>query len=167
MKAAAPAESDADMMPDPVPPTPTAAQEPEGQVVTESLPVAHYQPLSEKQHAALPEFADGADISIILVNNRFYPSTIRLRGGSTARLLFTTVNRKPAALVMERLQVQRWIGREDRPPMGISEVEHAKWELTREVGMDRITEIVIHPTDGTYTFHDALSGATGEIIVEK
>jgi len=106
----------------------------------------------------LSEFPSGPEVAIILAQSRFYPSRIRLKAGEKTRLVFATVNRKPAALVMEQFQVQRWVA--------ASPVPHQPWEITRELSIDRLTEIIVEPTQGSYSFHDALSGAVGEIIVE-
>jgi hypothetical protein len=50
------------------------------------------------------------EISIILSDNRFYPSKIHLHDGQKVRLIFTTLNPKPAALMVETLNIQKWIG---------------------------------------------------------
>lgn len=50
-----------------------------------------------------------SDFSIILSNNEFYPSKVILKSGTNVRLLFTTTNRKSSALVIERLNIQRWV----------------------------------------------------------
>lgn len=105
----------------------------------------------------------GTEIAIILSRDRFYPSQIRIRAGVPTTLIFTTVNKKPAALVIEPLAVQRWIASESPDP-----VERATKpaEITREINGDRATTVSFEPTKGKYGFHDALSGARGEIIVE-
>lgn len=105
------------------------------------------------------------DIAIILAHNQFFPSKIRMKEGIQTRLIFTTVNKKPAALVIERLQIQRWIAKEkERTPS--SELERSRWEVNREISSTKITEITLDPKKGTYAFHDAISGAAGEIEVE-
>jgi hypothetical protein len=104
------------------------------------------------------------EVSIILSNNKFFPSKFRLREGLPTKLFFTTVNKRPGALIIERLKVQRWIAKE-KPP-GDSEADRARWESSHEINSNKITEVVIEPKAGTYNFHDALSGATGEITVE-
>jgi hypothetical protein len=105
------------------------------------------------------------EVSIILVEKEFFPSKIRLKEGVQTRLFFTTTNEKPAAVVVEQLQIQRWVAKEgeQKPP---SEEERAKWEAAKEVSKNRVTEVVIEPRRGTYSFHDVLSGAKGQIIVE-
>lgn len=105
------------------------------------------------------------DIAIILAHNQFFPSRIRLKEGIQTRLIFTTVNKKPAALVIERLQIQRWIAKE-KDPTPTSELERSKWEVNKEISSTKITEITLEPKKGTYAFHDAISGAAGEITVE-
>jgi hypothetical protein len=105
------------------------------------------------------------DISIILANNQFYPSRIRLKEGIQTRLIFTTTNKRPAALVVERLQIQRWIAKEDEQKSS-SEMERIRWEVSRELNASRVTEIIVDPKEGIYSFHDAMTGASGEITVE-
>lgn len=106
------------------------------------------------------------DIAIILSNNQFFPSKIRLKEGVETRLIFTTTNKKPAALVMERLHIQRWIAKE-KEPVPASELDRARWEVNRELSASKMTEVVLDPKEGIYSFHDAISGASGEIEVEK
>lgn len=132
-----------------VPPQPEAAATPA--VVKEQLDKG--APASE----ATPE----AEVAVILSGHRFYPARIRLKEGQAIKLVFTTLNKKAAALVMEQLQVQRWIAKED----GSTNME-SETEITRELSHLRITEISLRPKKGTYSFHDALSGAVGEIVVE-
>ena len=48
----------------------------------------------------------------------------------------------------------------EKPPRG-------KWEMEREINASRVTEVLLDPKVGTYSFHDAISGAHGEIIVTK
>jgi hypothetical protein len=122
------------------------------------------QRLPDLRKGSEPPFPSGPEVSVILAENRFYPSKIRLREGEPIRLVFTTVNPKPAALILEGLGMQRWL-KQNMPPSS-SEEARARWEVTREIASDRLTEIVLEPQPGTYTFHDALSGATGEITVE-
>lgn len=124
---------------------------------TKKLPIPPSTPMTPM--AGVP------DIAIILSNNQFFPSRIRLKEGIQTRLIFTTVNKKPAALVIERLQIQRWIAKE-KEQTPTSELERSKWEVNKEVSSTKITEVTIDPKKGTYAFHDAISGATGEITVE-
>lgn len=102
-----------------------------------------------------------AEIAIILHNSRFYPSRIKLKEGQPTRLFFTSLNQKPAALIVEELRVQRWIAKETG-----SAPQAPAGEISRELSQNRITEISLQPKRGTYMFHDALSGAVGEILVE-
>lgn len=95
-----------------------------------------------------------SDIAILLSNNQFYPSRVRMKEGIKTRLIFATINKKPAALIIEKLQVQRWIAKEE------------KLEITREISSSKVTEVLLSPAKGEYTFYDALSGASGEIVVE-
>jgi hypothetical protein len=114
---------------------------------------------------ALPPLPGVADVSVILMNNQFYPSRIMLKDGVQTRLIFTTTNKRPAALVIERLQIQRWVAKEEERKAS-SEDERIRWEVNRELNSSRVTEVVIEPKEGVYSFHDAMSGATGEITVE-
>lgn len=103
-----------------------------------------------------------AEIAVILHNNRFYPARIKLKEGQATRLFFTSLNQKPAALIVEELQVQRWIARES----AAAPAPAPAGEISRELSLNKITEVSLQPKRGTYMFHDALSGAVGEIIVE-
>lgn len=107
-----------------------------------------------------------SDFSIILSNNEFYPSKIVLKSGSSIRLLFTTTNRKPAALVIEKLNIQRWVASQaaENPKR---DVDRAKYEVNRELNSNRVTEIELTPKPGVYSFHDVITGAAGEISVEE
>ena len=98
---------------------------------------------------------------MVLSQDRFVPSKVRLREGQPTRLIFTTVNRKPAALVIESLHVQQWLAREPAEADSTSDTE-----VTRELSSNRVTEVMLDPRRGRYIFHDAISGATGEISVE-
>lgn len=102
------------------------------------------------------------DVAIILSNNQFFPSRIRIKEGNQTRLIFATLNKKSAALIIEKLQVQRWIAKEDPA----AQAEKVKFEVTKEISVNKTTEVVVTPVRGTYTFYDALSGAAGEIVVE-
>ena len=95
-----------------------------------------------------------SDIAVLLANNQFFPSRIRLKEGMQTRLIFATLNKKSAALIIEKLQVQRWIAREE------------KQEITREISSSKVTEVLLNPVRGSYSFYDAISGASGEIVVE-
>lgn len=112
------------------------------------------------------EVPTSPEVAIILVNNQFYPSRIRLKEGNQTRLYLTTTNEKPAAVVVEQLQIQRWIAKEGGAKKPQNEMERARMEVTREVTKNRVTEILIDPIRGTYSFHDVISGARGQIIVE-
>lgn len=114
------------------------------------------------QAPGLPADYQGAEVAVILTRGQFIPSTIKLRTGMRTRLVFATVNPKPGALVIEGMNLQRWVPNGEpaaqRPPERI--------EIEREVASDRVTEIVFDPISGNFPFHDALSGARGEIVVE-
>lgn len=117
--------------------------------------------LDKLGNSPLPEVPQDAEVAVILMNARFYPSRLRLKEGQPTKLIFTSLNPKPAALIVEQLQVQRWIAGEG----GIA-ITEAQPEITRELTPNRITEVLLEPKRGTYSFHDALSGAVGEIVVE-
>ncbi len=108
----------------------------------------------------------GPEFAILLTDGKFRPARVRLRAGETSKILFTTLGPKPAALIIERLRVQKWLTRPEeaakRSPASVA----APWEINRELTANRLTEIAIEPVKGNYTFHDAISGASGEIIVE-
>jgi hypothetical protein len=106
------------------------------------------------------------EVAVILANKQFYPSRIRLKDGVQTRLFFTTINEKPAAVVVEKLQIQKWVSKEVNSRQPASEQDRAKWEATREVTKDRITEILMEPLRGSYSFHDVITGAKGQITVE-
>ncbi len=108
---------------------------------------------------ALP---DGSEVAIILSRDRFFPSQIRIRAGMPTTLVFTTVNKKPAALVIERAAGQRSLASAE-PSLDRAT---QPTEITRELGNDRVTTISFDPAQGKYGFHDALGAARGEIIVE-
>ncbi len=113
-------------------------------------------------NSPLAEIPLEPEIAIILSAQRFFPARVRIKEGQATRLLFTSLNSRPAALVIEQLQVQRWIAN-DQPTNGPNRVPA---EILREIGNNRMTEVLLQPQRGTYTFHDALSGAVGEIVVE-
>lgn len=105
------------------------------------------------------------EVSIILANQTFFPARVQLRAGLQTRLYFTTTQKGPAALIIERLNIQRWIAKEGNA-VRVNDTDGAPWEITRQLDRDRMTEIVITPRKGTYAFYDALSGARGELVVE-
>lgn len=105
------------------------------------------------------------EVAIILVNKEFYPAKVRLKGGVQTRLFFTTTNEKPAAVIVEQLQIQRWVAKENEMEPQ-TESERAKWEAAKEVSRNRVTEITVEPRKGTYIFLDAITGAKGQLIVE-
>lgn len=114
---------------------------------------------------AMPPLPGVPDVAIILSNSQFLPSKVRLKDGISTRLLFTTTSGKPAALVIERLQVQRWIAKEGEPPAE-NEVARSRYQVFRELSSTKVSDITIDPKPGVYQFYDALSGAAGEIVVE-
>ena len=105
-----------------------------------------------------------AEAAVILSRNQFYPQRVHVPQGTRVRIWFTTVEAKPAALIVEGLQMQRWIASEN-PSLSASSTP-GYFELQREVTRDRVTEITLQPSAGKYPFFDALSGARGEIVVE-
>ncbi|MBI1860347.1 MAG: hypothetical protein HYR96_05460 [Deltaproteobacteria bacterium] len=112
---------------------------------------------------ALPE------VSIILNGKSFIPSVFRIRSGIKTKLFFTSVQKKPSAVVIEKLTVQRWIAQHDSQFGQAPVRERPRKEddsINREVNSQKMTEIVLDPQPGKYGFHDPLSGARGEIIVE-
>lgn len=120
---------------------------------------------SKSENNVTNEAPPASEVSVILSQQNFFPATIRLAPDKQAKLYFTTTNKKPAALIIERLNIQRWIAK-DGAPVPQNDVERAPWEITRELGFDRVTEVTIVPKKGSYSFYDALSGARGEIVVE-
>lgn len=113
-----------------------------------------------------PTSVRGPEVAIVLTDGKFRPARLRLRAGETTRLLFTTLGHKPAALIIERLRVQKWLSRPEEAAKRTPASASAPWEANRELSSTRLTEISLDPVRGNYTFHDAISGATGEIIVE-
>ncbi|MFM8313910.1 MAG: hypothetical protein ACKOA8_06460, partial [Deltaproteobacteria bacterium] len=107
-----------------------------------------------------------SDFSIILAHQEFYPAKLVMKSGSSIRLLFTTTNRKPAALVIERLNIQRWVASSDEGQKK-NELDRSKFEINRELTASRVTEIEFEPKPGVYSFHDVITGASGEIVVEE
>lgn len=107
------------------------------------------------------------EVAIILHGKQFFPSRIRLKAGVPTKVYFTTTAERPAAIVVEQLQVQKWLAKDGNPDRKIaSEYDRAKFEVTREVVANKMTEITFEPRRGTYGFHDAISGAKGQIVVE-
>ena len=107
-----------------------------------------------------------SDFSIILSNNEFYPSKIVLKSGASVRLLFTTTNKKSAALVIEKLNIQRWVSSQIDGDTK-KELDRTKFEVNRELSANRVTEIEFQLKSGVYSFHDVITGASGEISVEE
>ena len=130
-------------------PTPTLTPTPAPQAATPSTEVV------------LPAAAEAA---VILSRNRFYPSKIQMPAGTKVRIWFTTVESKPAALIVEGLKMQRWIASENASLTPSTAPDY--FELQRELSRERVTEITLEPSAGTYPFFDALSGARGEIVVQ-
>lgn len=106
------------------------------------------------------------EVAVIISNKQFFPARLRMREGIQTKLYFTTTDERPAAVVIEKLQVQRWVAKENEQPKTNSELEKAKFEVTKEVNKHTITEILISPVRGNYSYHDVISGAKGQIIVE-
>jgi hypothetical protein len=104
-------------------------------------------------------YPPGSEIAIVLSQDRFYPAEIHVRSGIASTLVFSSVNRKPAALVIEPVQMMRTVASEQMSP-------DTQPEITRELGNDRVTAISFEPAKGKYNFHDALGAARGTIIVE-
>ena len=142
-------------------PTPTSTPTPKPTPTPTPTP----PPLKPRVPDRVTEAPPSVEVAIILHNGTFYPSKIRLKDATRTKLYFATINDKPAALIIERLQIQRWIAKEDQPKP-TNEIDRAKFELTRELSRNRITEIQLETVRGNYTFHDALSGARGQIVVE-
>jgi hypothetical protein len=112
--------------------------------------------LGEAPSPASTTYEAGSEIAVILSKDRFFPSEIRVRAGIPSTFVFTTVNKKPAALVIEPTPETRATAAEKAPVA----------EITRELGNDRTTSISFDSPKGTYRFHDALGGGRGQIIVE-
>jgi hypothetical protein len=106
------------------------------------------------------------EVAVIISNKQFFPARLRMREGVQTKLYFTSTDERPAAVVIEKLQVQRWVAKENEGPKTTSELDKAKWEVTKEVNKHTITEILISPVRGNYSYHDVISGAKGQIIVE-
>ena len=107
----------------------------------------------------------GPEIAIIFSKGRFRPDRFRIPANKKVRLLFATTQKRPAALIIEKLKVQRWIAKEEQEKKKHPIFRHSG-EITREISAQKVTEILVNPETGTYKFHDALSGAMGEFIVE-
>lgn len=147
------------MMPDPsealMPPAQSAVQ---ALTAVPQAPTSNTPPNTE---IVLPAAAEAA---VILSHNRFYPNKIQMPAGTKVRIWFTTVESKPAALIVEGLKMQRWIASENSSLTPSTAPDY--FELQREVTRERVTEITLEPSAGTYPFFDALSGARGEIVVQ-
>jgi hypothetical protein len=96
------------------------------------------------------------DISIIFSNKEFFPSQIKMKKTAKTRLIFTTTEKKPAALVFEKQKIYRWLA---------ADSEKIPSEY-RELNPSRISEIYFDAEPGMYRFYDAMSGAQGEIQVD-
>jgi len=106
------------------------------------------------------------EIAVILHNKQFFPSRIRVKAGTPTKVFFTSTSDRPAAIVVEQLQVQKWLAKDANDRKPASEYDRAKFEASREVSRSKLTEITFEPRRGTYGFHDAITGAKGQIIVE-
>lgn len=109
------------------------------------------------------------EVSIILHGRQFVPASVRLKSGYKTKLFITSTGKKPSAIVIDRLSVQRWLAQHDAIFSGVNAQEKPQVEgesINREINSTRVTEIILDPVPGTYSFHDPLSGAKGEIIVE-
>lgn len=134
-------------VPEPVPapaPAPATVSEP-------ALP-----PTPSKPNSELTVVSGVNDISIIFSNKEFYPSQIRMKKTSKTRLIFTTTEKKPAALVFEKQKITRWLASESA----------SLGPEYRELNPSKISEIRFDAEPGVYRFYDAISGASGEIEVE-
>ncbi len=109
-------------------------------------------------------YAPGSEIAIVLSQDRFYPAEIRVRSGMASTLVFSSVNRRPAALVIEPVQSLRQP--DSQSPVSAATSAEVPAEITRELGNDRVTAISFDLAKGKYNFHDALGAARGTIIVE-
>jgi len=153
-------------LPDP-PPKPKVVEKPKPVVPKPVPPQALGSGKQTLKFGRIPGEAPAVpEISVILANKQFFPARIRIREGTQTKLYFTTTNERPAAIVVERNQIQRWVAKEGGQPNAPSELERAKFEATREVSKQRVTEIMLDPKRGTYSFHDVISGAKGQITVE-
>lgn len=136
--------------------------EPEPILLPEPAPAVPAAAVTAPQIAPMPVVSElkvvpGVnDIAIIFSNNQFYPSRIQMKATLKSRLIVTTTEKKPAALVFTKQKVQRWIA---------SESKHFSEEY-REISPSRIAEIQFDAEPGVYQFYDAISGASGEIQVE-
>lgn len=110
----------------------------------------------------IPSIAPGGEVAVILAHQRFLPGRIHIPAGVETRLIFTTINQQPAALIIERLNVQRWINQ----AAAATTNSNIPWEINREVSSKHVTEILLKADKGIYSFHDALTGARGEIVVD-
>lgn len=129
--------------------------------LTASVDAAQQEQATAQDKPSLPAAAEAA---VILSRNQFYPSRITVPNGTRVRIWFTTVETRPAALVVEGLKMQRWIASDSNSNFAGGAPGY--FELQRELTRERVTEITLQPNTGTYPFFDALSGARGEIVVE-
>ena len=118
--------------------------------VKESVPVV---PAVVSQLKVVPGVND---IAIIFSNNQFYPSRIQMKATLKSRLIFTTTDKKPVALVFSKQKIHRWLA---------SETKNMAEEY-REISPSRVAEVQFDAEPGIYQFYDAISGASGEIQVE-
>lgn len=141
---------------------PTPKPEPEPILIPEPAPVVPAAAVPASQVAPIPVVSElkvvpGVnDIAIIFSNNQFYPSRIQMKATLKSRLIVTTTEKKPAALVFTKQKVQRWIASDSKRFS----------EEYREISPSRIAEIQFDAEPGVYQFYDAISGASGEIQVE-
>lgn len=147
-----------------IPPQPQLAGVPAPAAPAPVMPATAVPTISRQvpETTVMPPLPGVPDVAIILAGKQFFPSRVRLKDGVATRLIFSTVNRKPAALVIERLQIQRWIAKEAEA----GDTKNRKWEVTREVSSAKTIDITLDPKAGVYSFYDAISGASGEIEVE-
>ena len=148
-------------VPEPVP-APVPAPAPKVEPVIASLPTPApaseptLPPAPSKPNSELTVVSGVNDISIIFSNKEFYPSQIRMKKTSKTRLIFTTTEKKPAALVFEKQKITRWLASESA----------SLGPEYRELNPSKISEIRFDAEPGVYRFYDAISGASGEIEVE-
>jgi hypothetical protein len=104
----------------------------------------------------------GSEVAITLSRDRFYPAEVHVRAGAATTLVFSSVNRKPGALVIEVAERGSFAS---MTPLPVGQPQYPI-EITRELGNDRVTPISFEVPKGQYHFHDALGAARGVIIVE-
>jgi hypothetical protein len=98
------------------------------------------------------------EAAVLFTPEGFFPNQVRLKANVPARLIFASVNKKPGALIVENLGIQRWVGERGLASDGS--------EATRELLESRMAEVLVELPPGAYPFSDALSGAVGELKVE-